>query len=108
MDKPQAQGYFPAWPGFRPPSPNKGTGSCVKANVEVVSKFRDLLSILLGKRSMTSNDFREDGWQRPNEEAGALKGWGRGWVQVTLLLALINPRGQGPGRTGGHLKVGFS
>jgi len=60
---------------------------------------------------MTSNDFREDGWQKTKMRK--LEHWrgtgGRGGgLRSRSRLALINPRGQGPGRTGGHLKVGFS
>ena len=43
------QGYFPAWPGFRPPSPNKGTGSCVKPNVEIVSSSETSWAFFWGR-----------------------------------------------------------
>lgn len=73
-------------------------------------KLRNLLSIFLGKRSMTGNDFRGDGWQetrmRKPEHSGCGGYESRSWPRPQQLPH--NPRKQRPGRICNHLTVGFS
>lgn len=110
---PTSHRHFVTWccQGHFPTQPKQGNELLCKSKCGNCFKFRDLSSILLGKRSMTGNDFREDGWQKtkmrkPEHWRGP---GGRGCeFRSCSRLASINPRGQGPGRTGGHLRVGFS
>lgn len=84
--------------------------SLSQSECRTLSKLRNLLSVFLGKRSMTGNDFRGDGWQetrmRKLEHSGCGGYQSRSWPRPRQLPH--SPRKQRPGRTCNHLTVGFS
>ena len=96
------QGYFPVWPGFRPPSPNKETGSCVKPNVEIVSSSETSWAFFWGRGQWPVMTSGKTAGKRPKWGSWSTGGGRRAGrrAQVTLPAGLDQPQGAGTRKDG--------